>query len=65
MADEEGGRGIRILMCIVGSGRGSLFCGSGRITLLGESVESGGDEGGGGRVAGEGGSIDRRREEDC
>ena len=41
MAEEEGGRGTKeILMSIVGSGRGSWIGGSGRVTLLGGSVES-------------------------
>ena len=39
MAEEEGGRGIRrVLMSIVGSGRGSLLGGSGGVTLLGGSI---------------------------
>ena len=41
MAEEEGGRGMNVvLMSIVGSGRGSLSGGSGRVTLLGGSITS-------------------------
>ena len=36
MAEGEGGRGVEeVLTSIVGSGRGSLSCGSERVTLLG------------------------------
>ena len=48
MAEEEGGRGIiEVWMSIVGSGRGSLYGGSGIVTLLGGSIES---WSGGGRI---------------
>ena len=40
MAEEEGGREMKeALMSIVGSGRGSLLGGSGRVTLLGRNIE--------------------------
>ena len=47
MAEEEGGRGIEeVLLSIVGSGRGSLLGGSGRILMGGRLIDVlGGGEG--------------------